>query len=223
MILCLETSTDVCSVALVGEEVTFFRRADKGFSHSATLMPLVLDILSEANISFRDLTAVSLSDGPGSYTSLRVGAATCKAVCLAANLPMITVGSLVMLTDQMSKEDAGADYYVGMIDARRDEVYYRIMDGKGNCIVEMEPHILTKTSLDHLEGTIIIGGNGSIKAKAIVINEEIRYSRIIENTADLMIDISKSKLLHKDFVDLAMFSPNYGKKPNITKSSKKVL
>ena len=131
-ILCIETATEICSVCLsIDGEAVALAETDKGFSHASTLTILIQKCLEEANLTLDNLDAVALSQGPGSYTGLRIGVSVAKGICYALNKPMIAIDTLEALAWACAKEEKQEAHYCPMIDARRMEVYTAMYNLKG--------------------------------------------------------------------------------------------
>src|SRR5439155_21327749 len=107
-ILNIETATKNCSVSIAkdGETVVFREIADQGYSHAEKLHVFIEEIIKEAEIVFKDLSAIGISQGPGSYTGLRIGVSSAKGLCFALNIPLIAVDTLQVLASQV-KIDKG--------------------------------------------------------------------------------------------------------------------
>ena len=216
MILCLETATNICSVAISnkGKEIANETISD-GQRHSSQLAVLVEKCLKTAGITKQDLLAVAISNGPGSYTGLRVGASMAKGLCYGLEIPLITVSSLhCMASAHLSK-----DYSVmATIDARRMEAYTAVYY-KGEEIEIVSSRIWTVDEFDRLTKAyprLNICGDGIAKAIGqIEIPSSIMISPNAAN-ATLMCDLAYRKLQLGDFSDIAYHSPHYYKSPNIT-------
>ena len=128
-ILNIETATKNCSVSLAKEGKTILCKeiAEEGYSHAERLHVFIEDLVQEAGIHFKDIQAIAVSQGPGSYTGLRIGVSAAKGLCYALNVPLIAVDTLQVLASQVQVEDG---LIIPMIDARRMEVYSAIFDVK---------------------------------------------------------------------------------------------
>ena len=123
--LLLETATDVCSVAVArGTEILATHTAEEKFQHSSHLTVFIQQVLREAGVAFTELSEVVLSDGPGSYTSLRVGAATAKGLCVA--LPGLQLRAVPTLTALAMASEA--ELVLATINSRRGEVFGQLFD-----------------------------------------------------------------------------------------------
>jgi tRNA threonylcarbamoyladenosine biosynthesis protein TsaB len=128
-ILNIETATKNCSVALAkdGETILCKEIAELGYSHAEKLHVFIKEIVDEAGIELSNLSAVAVSQGPGSYTGLRIGVSTAKGLCYALDVPLIAIDTLTSLSNQVLFQDG---LIIPMIDARRMEVYSAIFNSK---------------------------------------------------------------------------------------------
>lgn len=227
-LLHIETATGVCSVALSrGAELLHIEEHTDSMRHSEIITLQIKKVLDAASLSPSQLAAVSVSEGPGSYTSLRVGTSAAKALCYAHDLPLIAVNTLESLAYASRQYIEGGENYLycPMIDARRMEVYASVFDADMNTIVDNEPLILEENTFERFVRNgdkIVFSGNGSVKAKTLYKGDEYIYSDIFCSAANL-VNIAANKYDEKNFVDLAYFSPNYIKAPNITTPKFKLL
>lgn len=223
-ILNIETATENCSVCLSENDKLIFEKSEFNTQrHSEIITIWINEVLAESGISFNQLDAVSISEGPGSYTSLRVGTSAAKAICYALDLPLISVNTLKSLISNEIDIPLEKYYFFPMIDARRMEVYASLYDNKLNSLFDNKPVILDNFNLiDFIskDDFIILSGNGSEKAKQIFTNNNYIFSKKICQAKNLVFE-SNIKFQQKQFEDIAYFSPNYIKPPNITISGVK--
>ena len=214
-ILCLETSTDVCSVSLSKNEVVLASvTITEVRKHSAELTTAINTCIANANINIQDLSAIAISDGPGSYTGLRVGASTAKGMCMALGVPLITIPTLYSLAHQYFKSD---QYVMPTIDARRMEVYTTIFRND-ETVEPVHSFIWEQSSVQLLAkkySPLIICGNGISKAEHLFSNTDVTLIPC-EANADWMVPLAHTKFEKSAFVDLAYHDPFYFKSPNIT-------
>ncbi len=222
-ILLIETSTADCSVALLdGEKIVALEAAVDPMSHTTHLTLLIQKALKKANWNISELDAVGLSKGPGSYTALRVGAATAKGICYGQEIPLIAIDTLQALSEAMVNS-LGAQFQeedrsFPMIDARRLEVYGALYDNDALGSQNPAAIILTKELLTNEipdRGKLFLGGNGATKAKALIDNDRVILLDIgcsASHLATLALQSYEKEL----FADLAYFKPLYLKPPNIT-------
>ncbi|HHH52383.1 MAG TPA: tRNA (adenosine(37)-N6)-threonylcarbamoyltransferase complex dimerization subunit type 1 TsaB [Bacteroidetes bacterium] len=222
-LLHIETTTDVCSVGISEDDkLISLSETNNSLRHSEIITLQIEEVIKKANINKHQLDAVSFSEGPGSYTSLRVGLSAAKALCYALDLPLISVNTLFSLANASKNKIVADDYiYCSMIDARRMEVYASIYKNN-NPVIENTPLILDKNSFDEYKTNaekIVLSGNGSLKCKAIFNSEDFIYSDIFCSSRNL-ISPAFERYQMKIFEDIAYFSPNYIKPPNITTPKK---
>lgn len=210
-ILHIETSSKNCSVAISDGEklLCLCEEVSENYKQSESLHTFVEWALEGAEISLKDLDAVSLGKGPGSYTGLRIGAASAKGFCYGLKVPLIATNSLeTMIEPFLSKN---YDVIVPLIDARRMEVYCAVFDGNsGEMITETEAKILDEQSFTELEGKkVLFVGDGAAKAKDILQISNAEFDANIYPSAKYLIKKAVEKFNHKDFEDVAYFEPFY--------------
>lgn len=227
-ILNIETSTDICSVSVsINGECTALKVSERNKSHSQILGVFIKDILLENNLKPSDFSAVAISSGPGSYTGLRIGVSTAKGFCFGANIPLIAIDTMEIMTimainKQILKHHN--DFFIPMIDARRMEVYTAIYNNNIQKISSTEALILDQNSFDkYSDYKINIFGDGAEKALKLISHEKIVYIENIYPSAEYMCEIS-NKLYNKNvFVDVIYFEPFYLKDFVATTPKNKVL
>jgi tRNA threonylcarbamoyladenosine biosynthesis protein TsaB len=208
-ILNIETATKNCSVSLAkdGETITCKEIAEQGYSHAEKLHVFIDEIIKEAKISMSDLHAVAVSQGPGSYTGLRIGVSAAKGLCYALDIPLIAVDTLTSLVNQVKQDDG---FIVPMIDARRMEVYSAIFNSNKEMIREVQAEILTEESFANHSEKIYFIGDSSEKSKPVLSQSNFIFlDEIVFPSANEMSAISFAKFQNKDFVDVAYFEPYY--------------
>lgn len=223
--LLIETSTDICSVGISdGEELLTYRETERSFSHSEVITLFIAECLSTVGISTRDLKAVCIADGPGSYTALRIGSATAKGICYASDIPLITINTLTSLANAKVKDIDEEAVIVPLLDARRMEVYQAVYDHQLNMISPLLPKIIDEHSFQYLSAikNIHFVGDGVEKCQPTLKLQNAIYHDI-ESSVRWMPDLALAKYLNGDFSDIAYHEPNYFKAPNITVSKKKLL
>ena len=219
-ILNIETATKNCSVALAkeGKTIVYKEIAEEGYSHAERLHVFIEEIIKEAGITFQDLSAVAVSQGPGSYTGLRIGVSAAKGLCFALDIPLIAVDTLQVLASQAIVSDG---LVIPMLDARRMEVYSAIFNSNFDKIRAVEAEIITEDSFLDFQETLYFVGDCAEKCKAVltkqnfVFLEEIKYP-----SAKEMSFLSFEKYKKNDTVDVAYFEPYYLKDFMITTSKK---
>lgn len=226
MILCIETSTDVCSVALVeGESVIAHKEHIGTNAHAATLTPLIEELFAEANLAMSNIDAVAVSSGPGSYTGLRIGVSTAKGICYALKKPLISVNTLHIIAEAIFKACPDAQMAAPMIDARRMEVYTEIINRQGEIVMPVEAKVIDENSFkfELLKNKIHFGGNGSDKCNGIITSHNASFVKGILPLAENMAAIATYKLKTEQFESVAYFEPFYLKEFVATVSKNKVL
>ena len=213
-ILHIETSTELCSVALSrGNACLAARENSEGRNHAAMLTPFIVDLLSESNVSMNLLDAVAVSSGPGSYTGLRIGLSTAKGLCYGGNIPLVSVSTLqAMSIGFVSKHDVpDSALLCPMIDARRMEVYTALFDAEGRQIKDISAEIITEQSfapwLD--DYPIFFFGNGAAKCRATITHPNAFFAEDFVHSAHYMIQPALRAYREKRFEDTAYFEPFY--------------
>ena len=211
LILCLETTTKACSVALSrdGQCISIKEIVSEKYSHSENLTVFVESILKSAGISVNQLDAVAFSVGPGSYTGLRIGCSTAKGLCYSLDIPLISIDTLEAMTHAM--EGYKVDLYCPMLDARRMEVYTALFDKDKSKITETEAKIITDESFENelKSNKILFFGDGAEKCKSTITSPNAEYVDGFYPTAKSMAQLAEKKFVNKDFVDVAYFEPFY--------------
>lgn len=210
-ILHIETSSKNCSVAISDGEnlLCLCEEVSENYKQSESLHSFVEWALEGAEISLKDLDAVSLGKGPGSYTGLRIGAASAKGFCYGLKLPLIAVNSLDSMVEEFVNQ--GFELIIPLIDARRMEVYTAFFDGKsGEMISETEAKILDENSFSELaDKKILFIGDGAKKAQEILNLPNAEFKSDIYPSAKGLIKKSVEKFNQQDFENVAYFEPFY--------------
>ncbi len=219
-ILNIETATKNCSVAIAKNGTTILCKeiAEIGYSHVEKLHVFIEEILKETQLTFKDLSAIAVSQGPGSYTGLRIGVSAAKGLCFALDIPLISVDTLLVLARKMTIQNG---FIIPMIDARRMEVYSAIFDSKHNKIRNTEAQIIDSTSFSEVSETIYFIGDCNEKCKTVLTkNNFVFLDEITFPSANEMSRISFEKFTKNQFEDVAYFEPFYLKDFLITTSKK---
>lgn len=211
-ILHIETSTKQCSVALAykGKPLSSRVLNSESFSHNEKLHLFISEVLEEANLKPKQLDAISVSKGPGSYTGLRIGVAAAKGFCFALDIPLIALNSLEILVQGVTQ--AEVELIIPMMDARRMEVYTAIFDGSKNWINQTSALVLNQDSFKEIvkDKTVLFLGNGTNKFQELI--PEINLTHSFENNypnAIDMVELTWGKYISEDFESLAYFEPFY--------------
>lgn len=210
-ILHIETSSKNCSVAISdGEELLCLcEEVSENYKQSESLHTFVEWALEGAEITLKDLDAISLGKGPGSYTGLRIGAASAKGFCFGLNIPLIATNSLEAMIESFLNK--GYDYIIPLIDARRMDVYTAKFDGNsGEMLTETEAKILDENSFQELvDKKVAFVGDGAEKAKEILKLPNATFDEKIFPSAQYLIKTAIQKFEAKEFEDVAYFNPLY--------------
>jgi len=221
-ILCIETSGKRCSVALSRDGVCIATKtSEEEWSQSEQITLLIQELLRSVYIQGQALNAVALSQGPGSYTGLRVGASAAKAICYVHEIPLIAIDTLKVLAFPHVKTVGEDQFLIPMIDARRAEVYYNIYNAKLHSEQETVNLILEADQFSDLNSPIICG-DGAEKAGSLIKHDTAQF-RPDHAKAEHMSQLAFDSYIEEKFENLAYFNPFYLKPPNITKSKKLLL
>lgn len=221
-ILNIETSTNVCSVAVTFDGMVLCHREDfSGHNHATLLSGFIKDCLDHIASHEMKLDAVAVSIGPGSYTGLRIGLSEAKGLCYALNIPLIGIDTLkIMAVEVMFATDVeGDELFVPMIDARRMEVYTAVYDMSLETLVPPTPLILSPDSFDTYlsDKKLLIFGNGSDKARDVITSPNAVFIPDIHPLASNMLPLAEKAFVNHDFLDLAYSVPVYLKEFQATK------
>ena len=219
-ILNIETATKNCSVALAKEGKTILCKeiAEEGYSHAERLHVFIEEIVKEAGITFSDLAAIAVSQGPGSYTGLRIGVSAAKGLCYALGIPLIAVDTLQTLASQITVSDG---LIIPMIDARRMEVYSAVFDVNHQNKREIQAEIIDENSFQGYDETLYFIGDCAAKCKSVLTKDNFVFLENIKYpSAKEMSRLSYDKYKISDTVDVAYFEPYYLKDFMITTSKK---
>jgi tRNA threonylcarbamoyladenosine biosynthesis protein TsaB len=218
-ILCIETSTEVCSVALSLDGCVEALREDKsGKNHAQLLTGFVEEVMHEKKMTFDTLNAIAISSGPGSYTGLRIGVSTAKGLCYAAGLPLIAISSLEAMTDHIVKNskqyglgDLQSYLFCPMIDARRMEVYAAIYNSELSMIRGIQADVVDhSTYSSHLVShKLLFFGNGADKCQTTIQNPNAIFLEKITTSASHMAELAWKAFSSGKFEDVAYFEPFY--------------
>ena len=225
-ILSIETSTSICSVAIheQGELLALAEIKEPG-AHAEKLLLLVDEVFEKAGLSFADLDAVAVSQGPGSYTGLRIGVSTAKGIAYALEIPLIGINTLQAMA--ASQSVAPGDYVVAVLDARRKEVYTQTFGDSLQELSSIEAVVLEEGVFASIleKGRVYFVGDGVEKVK-----EEIQHGNAlfiadwtISLSAKNMGVLASEKHARQEWEDLAYFVPNYLKEFKALQSTKNPL
>lgn len=210
-ILYIETSSKNCSVAISDDEklLCLTEEVSENYKQSESLHTFVEWALEGAEISLKDIEAVSLGRGPGSYTGLRIGASSAKGFCYGLKIPLIAINSMESMIEPFLGENY--EFIIPLVDARRMEVYTAVYDGKtGQELSETEAKILDESSFQEFKDKkILFVGDGARKAKEILQLPNADFNEDVYPSAQYLIRKTIEKLEKKGFEDIAYFEPFY--------------
>lgn len=233
LILCIETGTDICSVAIARDgELISLRESDEGRDHARQVAVFVDELLKENDLRPEELDAVAVGKGPGSYTGLRIGVSFAKGLCYGIQKPLVAIGSLDALT-----EVAREDYEAGildidgwdeavlcpMVDARRMEVYTQRFTSCGEALSEVSAEVITTESFAAervSEHPFVIFGNGAKKCEEVL--SGATWVQVAPSARGL-VRLAEEAFEKGQFEDLAYFEPFYLKDFVVTTSKKKLF
>jgi tRNA threonylcarbamoyladenosine biosynthesis protein TsaB len=248
-ILLIETATEVCSAAIaVHGEVVAIAEELHSQNHAALLTLQIEQCVKDSGIPLSNLDAVAVSRGPGSYTSLRVGASVAKGICYALGKPLIAVDTLLALAAAARSEvgnwkleidnpDVTTNFQfpisnfllLPMLDARRQEVWLAAYDPQLRPLATAQPLILENDLFEKfvraadpagLGEVLIVAGNGSLKLENVPASKRTVFSSIKNCSARHLVPLAEQFFQDADFQNVAYFEPFYMKAPNITTPSK---
>ena len=240
-IILIETSTSLCSTALVEDgKVVCERLSTEPRAHASMTAPYVNEMLKEMGLGVKDCNAVAVSKGPGSYTGLRVGVSTAKGLCFGAGIPLISIGTLDTLVWQAMDEglvSEGCRYIIPMVDARRMEVYTAVFTTDGKQVTPTEAMVVGEDSFKEQlsEGPVLFIGDGAGKCQGVI--GALRQAQgpvgeLVEPPAHFVQCCPKASgmtrpavaaLNEGKFEDVAYFEPYYLKEFMTTTSKKKLF
>lgn len=217
LILCIDTSLEEASVSIAeGPRVLAVKKNNQQSDHAAWIQTAIRDMLTETERTIGDFSAIAVTEGPGSYTGLRVGMATAKGICFVRGIPLITVSTLLLIAQRVKKEIPlqGLSTFpvliCPMIDARRMEVFTCTFDIGLKAIMPSRAIILDENSFSaELQNHVIIFcGNGSKKWQHLCSYTNAVFVDVAQNVADLA-EMAHEKFNNNDFSDLAYTEPAY--------------
>ena len=220
LILNIETSTPVCSVAVSrNAEIIGILESSEEKSHASNLAIFIQEIFENFSIEKNEIDAVAVSRGPGSYTGLRIGVSTAKGIAYALNKPLIAVntlqamayGALKKLQNSTCISTEKNSWLCPMIDARRMEVYTSFFDIRMKQLKEIKAEIIDSKSFEEILSLrkVIFFGNGTEKCKSALDHSNAQFLNNFEPSAEYLIPFSENKFEKKEFENVAYFEPFY--------------
>lgn len=231
-ILVIETSTEVCSVALtIDGKLADIIESNEGQNHARLVTVFAEDLLKRNNIGPEELVAVAVSKGPGSYTGLRIGVSTAKGICFARHIPLIAIGTLEAMTRHVMQNRAmyhikenQPTLFCPMIDARRMEVYSMLYNDDGSVKNPIAALIVDETFLsDELaQQQIVFFGNGAEKCSQVLKSPNALFIPHLKASASYLCSLVWQLYNKNQFEDVAYFEPFYLKDFVATVSKKNI-
>lgn len=211
MILCIETATTNCSVALGknGKLLALKEDYSSNYSHAERLHLFIEEILKENDLKPANLSAIAVSKGPGSYTGLRIGVSAAKGLCFALDLPLIAIPTLRSLALQVKQEKDG--FIIPLLDARRMEVYTAGFTSENKKVFDTRAEILVPDSFSkYLENAnVAFIGSGVEKFSKICNHPNATFIEGKLPSASQMVALAEEKFQKEKFEDVAYFEPYY--------------
>ena len=209
-LLCIETATKSCSVALAsdGHLVAVKEEVSEQYSHSEQLTVFIGQLLQQEELKVSDLDAIAVSSGPGSYTGLRIGVSTAKGLCYAGDLPLISVSTLDAMAQAMKDKNPDAQL-CPMLDARRMEVYCKFYSKSQ--VSQVAAKIIDQYSFaeELAQGPLLFFGDGAAKCQDILTHTNAHFELGVYPSATNMIPLAHEKFQNQDFEDVAYYEPFY--------------
>jgi len=228
-ILCIETGTSVCSVAIGDENgILGVREVSDPKAHSTMLPRLISDVLTDAGVAANQISAVAVSKGPGSYTGLRIGVSMAKGICYTSGVPLIGVSSLQAMAVGLTLSNINLPVdtlLCPMIDARRMEVYCAIYNHAGEPVSDVRAVVVDENSFAEYLQTqkIIFFGDGSAKCKDVIKSKNANFIDGFEPSARFMLPLALKAYTNEEFEDTAYFEPFYLKDFVATTPKNKII
>lgn len=224
IILSIETATPICSVAIHDKGVLIsLREITEQGAHAERLMELIIEAVGEARMKLEQLEAIAVSEGPGSYTGLRIGVSTAKGLAFGLGVPLISINTLQALASGIVAKEG--ELIIPVLDARRMEVYREMFDWKLNSISKLDSQILDAGAFENFlkNGKVYFLGDALEKLRSVVTNENASFNSEITFSASHMGELAFEKFEKQEFADLAYFVPNYLKEFKALQSKKNPL
>lgn len=228
-ILCIETGTSVCSVAIGNKNgILGVREVSDPKAHSTMLPLLISEVLADAGMAANQISAVAVSKGPGSYTGLRIGVSMAKGICYTSQVPLIGVCSLQAMAVGLTLSDTNLPIdalLCPMIDARRMEVYCAIYNHEGEPVSDVRAVVVDENSFaEYLQNQkIIFFGNGAAKCKDVIKSKNAIFIDGFEPSARFMLPLALKAYINEEIEDTAYFEPFYLKDFVATTPKNKII
>jgi tRNA threonylcarbamoyladenosine biosynthesis protein TsaB len=212
LILSLESSTTVCSAALHKDGKLLTYEVTEVPNSAASQLAVMIDkVLKDAGVTPKEMSAIAVSSGPGSYTGLRIAVATAKGLCYALNIPLISVSSLELMAMQVNETNDTAMLLCPMIDARRMEVYTMLLDSSLDLVEPITASVIDTTSYSNVldKERVVFFGNGSDKVRDVITHANAHFVAGVFPSAQWLGTTAYARFLNGVFEDVAEFEPMY--------------
>ena len=224
VILYIETATEICSVCLArGSEIMAIHETVEPYKHGELLTVMIQQCFGDSGLVMQELEAVTISNGPGSYTGLRIGLSVAKGLCYALNIPLIQVSTLQAVAQGILHAiNDDNTLLCAMIDARRMEVYTSVFNTQLEEVTSARSWIIEPALYFEHDPSVNVhfGGSGAEKASTVLAGNNF-YFQDVTSSARLLVNLGLRKYYGEVFENIAYAKPFYFKPPNITKSRKK--
>lgn len=209
ILLHIETSTTVCSVALSNEDkLLALEEINEGYSHAENLSLLIEKIFRDTGYTFHDLKAIAVSKGPGSYTGLRIGVSTAKGLAYSLGIPLIAVDTLQAMA--YDENVMGYPFKIPMLDARRMEVYMAVYDASNQQVQDISAEIIDETYFNDEDRSMVLFGPGAEKCRELIAdNPTLEVVSGVLPSAKNMVQLGYNRYRLEQFEDTAYFEPFY--------------
>lgn len=214
LILNIETATEICSVSIAKDgQLLALKENMEGLQHAKLLTVFIETIFKENAVSIKELDAVAVSKGPGSYTGLRIGVSAAKGIAYAGDIPLIAISTLQAMAKGLGNQNSFEEntWLCPMIDARRMEVYSAFFNLQNEQQRKIAADIIDENSYSGIlvERPVVFFGNGAAKCKETIQSPNAKFIEDISCSAKNMTELSYRAFKNKQFEDVAYFEPFY--------------
>jgi tRNA threonylcarbamoyladenosine biosynthesis protein TsaB len=225
LILSLETSTPICSIALHQDGILIDSESiEVPGAHSERLVTMIQQLLGRNQLQTEGLDAIAVSEGPGSYTGLRIGVSTAKGLAFAWDLPLIGISTLKILAFAAKSRIPDKAYIVALLDARRMEVFHQVFNQDLKSIVSLGSALIDEDSYHEIleERPTYFVGDGAEKVSQVISHANAIFLDTKIDAKHMGI-LAFEKFERREFVNLAYFAPNYLKEFKALQAKKNPL
>lgn len=214
-ILAVDTSTELCSAAIIIDGRVLARKQLAAREHTKILLPMVAELLAQAQLTLKQMDAIAFGRGPGSFTGVRIGVCMAQGLAFGADLPMIGISTLQALA-QGAKRELGATKVLAAIDARMAEVYwgqYAFDNNKWQLVgsekVQAPSSIVETLALDTSIWTQVGTGWDAYSEEFTQLSSQTKTSEILYPQAQDIVVLAAEEFKNGNFVPANMASPSY--------------